>query len=48
MAEKVDRREEITSADAGLRFTWFADRRRGLGTAFKGIERRRSIVSTEE
>lgn len=43
MVERVDMREEITSAEAGLTFTWFADERRrlGAGSMGTGTERRR-------
>lgn len=48
MVERVDMREEITSAEAGLTFTWFADRRRRLGAGSMGTERRRQSAAIEE
>jgi hypothetical protein len=41
MAESVDIRDEMTSAEAGLTFTWFADRRLRAGAERRGAERRR-------
>lgn len=50
MVERVDMSEEITSAEAGLIFAWFADgwRRLGAESMGTGTERRRqSAVGAE-
>ena len=52
MVERVDMSEEITSAEAGLIFTWFADGRRRLGAESMGTGtstegRRQSAVVAE-
>ncbi len=48
MAESVDIREEMTSAEAGLTFTWLADRRLRAGAERKGTAHRRPSVMGKE